>query len=78
MIEIPKVIPVNTPVEGTPIDGKTRVSPVPVEEKIPTDVKKPQVDRRKNPDRRKSSQGRDKPFDQRHRDRRRSNIDISI
>lgn len=79
MIDLPKIAPAVAPTESTPIDKKSGVRPVPVEERIPTQVKKAVADRRRNPDRR---HGRDKKsrslMDLRDRDRRRGSIDIEI
>lgn len=79
MIDLPKITPTVTPTEIAPIDNKSGVKPVPVDERIPTEVKKTHADRRKNLDRRR---GRDKKsrslMESRHRDRRRGSIDIKI
>ena len=78
MLDIPKVYPSTTPVENNPVKQDTKVKPVPVEERIPQQVKKPAIDRRRNPDRRKGNDANKPLVELRHKDRRKSSIDISV
>ncbi len=78
MIDLPKITPATTPVENNATEDKFGVKPVPVEERIQIEVKKPVIDRRKNLDRRKNRDKQDPLMELRHRDRRRGSIDIEI